>query len=120
MPTHGEVQLEHLICPDWIDFDGRFPGADVRVLPRPLSDHSPIIWQTNEGHGRNTYFKMDRSWLQEGGFKDEVKEVWKSQGEHEFGSAGITKRIDGLRTHLIHYRRSIRDVRCRGEGRGSS
>ena len=46
-----------------VELAKRFPLADVKSLSQPLSDHTPLVWTGNEGIGRSTYFKMDRSWL---------------------------------------------------------
>ena len=49
-----------------------FPFAEVLALPRPLSDHTPIIWSSMVGGFRPTYFKMDRSWFQDQKFKEDL------------------------------------------------
>ena len=102
-------RLDRFLCS--VELLERFPQADVRALPRPISDHSPIIWQTHEGHGRTTYFKMDKSWLRERGFKEEVKAVWRSHAGIETGSTKLAKCIEGLRGHLMCYRRKVREER---------
>ena len=43
--------------------------AEVTSLPRPLSDHTPLLWASQMGATRPTYFKMDRSWFRRDGFK---------------------------------------------------
>ena len=53
-----------------VELAEHFPLTDVRSLPWPLSDHTPLVWTDNEGFGRSTYFKLDRSWLREVGFKE--------------------------------------------------
>ena len=60
--TNGNTmssQLDRFLCS--IELVEHYPLADVRSLLRPLSDHMPIIWATNEGQQRPTYFKVDRS-----------------------------------------------------------
>ena len=83
------------------------------ALPRPISDHCPIIWQTQEGHGRTTYFKLDKSWLGESGFKEEIKEVWRSHTGSEMGSKNLTRCTERVRGYLMKYRRRIRESRCK-------
>ena len=79
-------RLDRFLCS--VELMERFLEADVIALPRPISDHCPIVWQTHEGQGRTTYFKMDKSWLRERGFKEEIMEVWRSQdGLGELGEA---------------------------------
>ena len=55
-----------------------FPLAEARSPSRPLLYHIPLVWAGNEGIGWSTYFKMDKSWLQEVEFKEEVK-AWRAQ-----------------------------------------
>ena len=55
------------------------PMADVQLLPRPLSDHLPIIWQTHEGIRQCIHYKMNRSWLWKDGFREEVVRWWNTQ-----------------------------------------
>ena len=77
-------------------------------LPHPLSDHTPISWSTQVGPDRPTYFKMDRSWLCDGGLKRDIAEWWHSH--LNFGSAShrlISKLKDFLH-HLFNLRRQIR------------
>ncbi|XP_078429384.1 uncharacterized protein LOC144701450 [Wolffia australiana] len=71
------------------------------------------MWKSHEGHGRTTYFKFDKSWLREGGFKEEVKDIWRIHSEQEPGASRLATRIDGLRYHLKSYRRRIREARCK-------
>ena len=85
-----------------------FPLAEVTSLPRPLSDHTPILWSTHGSPSRPTYFKMDRSWLLDGGFKRDIAEWWHSH--LNFGSASnqlITK-LKVLHYHLFNLRQQIR------------
>ena len=37
--------------------------AEVTSLSRPLSDCTPLLWASQVGSARPTYFKMDRSWF---------------------------------------------------------
>ena len=39
--------------------------VNVWLLPKSLSDHSSIVWQFDVRYNRSTYFKMNRSWMQE-------------------------------------------------------
>ena len=104
-------RLDRFLCS--IELMERFSEADVVALPRPISDHCPIIWQTHEGQGRTTYFKMDKSWLRERGFNAEIMELWRSQDGLEMGSVKLTGCIDRVRKHLMRYRRTSREARCK-------
>ena len=107
-------RLDRFLCS--VELMERCSEADVVALPRPISDHCPIIWQTHEGQGRTTYFKMDKSWLRERGFKEEIMDVWRSQDGLEMGSVRLTGYIDRVRKHLMSYRRTIRETRYKVRG----
>ena len=107
-------RLDRFLCS--VELMERFTEADVVALPRPISDHCPILWQTHEGQGRTTYFKMDKSWLRERGFKAGIMELWKPQDGLETGSVKLTGCIDRVRKLLMRYRRTIREARCKVRG----
>ena len=98
-------RLDWFLCS--VELLERFSKAYVLALPRPISDHCPILWQTHEGHGRTTYLKMDKSWLRERGFKEKNMEVWRSHTGLEMGSKKLTGCIERVRGHLMKYRRRI-------------
>ena len=103
-PT-SQSRLDRFLCS--IEQLDRFPLAEVTSLPCPLSDHTPISWSTQVGPGRSKYFKMDRSWLHNGGFKRDIAVWWHSH--LNFGSASdrlITKLKD-LRYHIFNIRMQI-------------
>ena len=52
-------RLDKFLC--LVELAEHFPLADVRSLPRPLSNHTPLVWVGNKGIRKPTYFKMDRS-----------------------------------------------------------
>ena len=60
------------------------------------------------GEAKATYFKMDRSWLHDGGLKQEITEWWGSR--LTFGSATdkLLTKLKDLRHHLFARRRQIR------------
>ena len=64
--------------------------------PRPLSDHTLIVWQSQEGGMQLMYLKMDKSWMREERFKVEVAKGWLTQPSQGLNMARLAKRIDGL------------------------
>ena len=69
----SQFQLDWFLCST--ELLALFPLAEVTSLPRALSDHTPVSWSTQVGPGRPTYFKMDRSWLRDGGLKRDSRVV---------------------------------------------
>ena len=87
-----------LITDDW---ETLFGGANQSLLPRPLSDHHPILL---EG-GRCTVkgpspFRFENMWLKEEGLKTLVEEWWRSYEVRGTGSFVLTKKLKALKTRL--------------------
>ena len=47
--------------------------AKVTSLSWPLSDHTPLLKKSQVGLVRPTYFRMDRSWFRQDGFKEGIE-----------------------------------------------
>ena len=75
-PT-SQSRLDRFLCS--IELLERFPLALVTALPRPLSDHCPLLWNSNVETVKPPYFKLDRSWLHHEVIKNNIQEWWDSQ-----------------------------------------
>ena len=86
-------------------------------LPRPLSDHTPILRASQMGTTRPTYFKMDRSWFRQDGFKENIEGWWRSLNIPGSTSARLATKLLKLRHHVFMTRRQIRMdcTRCQDE-----
>ena len=73
-----QSQLDRFLC--LVELAEHFPLA----LLRPLPDHTPLVWAGYEEHDKFKYFKLDRSWLREVGFKEveESMEVIEERQRH--------------------------------------
>ena len=60
-----------LLTSDWED---HFSNTTQTLLPRPVSDHSPILLEGGEVRRSKTPFKFEKMRLKVVGFKDLVKE----------------------------------------------
>ena len=101
-----QSRLDRFLCTN--ELLDAFPLAEVTSLPRPLSDHTPISWTTQLGEAKATYFKMDRSWLRDGGLKQEITEWWCSRLTFGLASDKLLTKLKDLRHHLFARRRQIR------------
>ena len=72
-----QSRLNRFLCST--ELVAAFPLAEVLALPRPLSDHTPIVWAARVGSAKPTHFKLDRSWLRDGTLKNEILEWWGSR-----------------------------------------
>ena len=82
--------------------------AEVLSLPHPLSDHTPISCSAKVGPRRLTYFKMDRSWLRDRGFKRDKTEWWLSHLTFGSASTRLITKLKDFRHHLFTLRWQIR------------
>ena len=107
----SQSRLDRFLC--CIELLASFPLAEVTSLPHSISDHTPIAWSTHGGPGRLTYFKIDRSWLRDGGFKRDITEWW--QSHINFGSASdhLLTKLKDFRHHLFNLWRQIRTTQTR-------
>ena len=60
------------------NWDSLFNGAMQRVLPRPISDHFPILLEGGCLKRGPSPFRFGNMWLEEEGFKDKMKTWWGS------------------------------------------
>ena len=104
-----QSRLDRFLCTTEI-LDS-FPLAEVTSLPRPLSNHTPIYWTTQLGEAKAIYFKMDRSWLRDGGLKQEITEWWCSRLTFRLASDKLLTKLKDLCHHLFARRRQIRTSR---------
>ena len=87
--------------------------AEVTSLLRPLSDHMPLLWASQMGATRLSYFKMDRSWFRQDGFKENVEGWWRSLSVPGSTSARLVNKLLKLRHHVFKTQRQIRMDRTR-------
>ena len=81
--------------------------VEVTSLPRSLSDHTPLLWASQVGPSRPTYFKMNRSWFRQDGFKGDLKRWWKAHTASGPTSAQLATKLLMLRHYLFEARRQI-------------
>ena len=90
-----------------------FPLALVTALPLPLSDHTPLMWNSNVETVKPPYFNLDRSWLHNEVIKNSIKDWWGNQFVLGAASERLTKKYMRLCWYLLSRRRQIREERTR-------
>ena len=106
-----QSRLDRFKCS--LELKESFPLALVTALPRPPSDHTPLMWNSNVETGKPPYFKLDRSWFHNEVMKNSIKDWWYNQLVLGAASERLTKKLTGLRLYLISRRRQIREEQTR-------
>ena len=67
-------RLDHfLVSNDW---ENHFSGLFHSILPKPVSDHAPILLDGGGIRKGKAPFKFENMWLQVEGFKDLIRNWW--------------------------------------------
>jgi exonuclease III len=74
-----------------------WPNPNVRVLPRDVSDHCPLVLRYGEWDWGPKPFRFNNSWLQNKTFKDLVLREWGSQSHVGWMSFILQEKLKGLK-----------------------
>ena len=104
-----QSRLDRFLCSlEWME---SFPLALVTALPRPLSDHTPLMWNSNVETEKPPYFKLYRSWYHNEVIKNSIKDWWDNQFVLGAALERLTNKLTGLQLYIISRRRQIREER---------
>ena len=109
-PTSQSRINRFLYTPELLDIHTL---AEVISLPRPLSDHTPLLWASQAGPAKPTYFKMNRSWFRRDGIKAGIEGWWRNHTAFGSATARLAKKLLQFRHHLFEFRRQLRSNRTR-------
>ncbi|RVW72705.1 hypothetical protein CK203_056739 [Vitis vinifera] len=93
-----------LVSEDW---ENHFSGAIQSSLPRPVSDHFPILLDGGGVRSGPSPFRFENMWLKEEGFKELLKGWW--QGFNYSGSYSfiLTEKLKALKIKLKDWNREV-------------
>jgi hypothetical protein len=63
-----------------LDWEGKYPLANVITLPRRVSDHNPILLSFGgKEQGMEALFRFEKWWLEIEGFSEMVRAAWSTK-----------------------------------------
>ena len=91
-----------LITHDW---EENYPNVIQRILPRPISHHSPILLEAGEMARGKSPFKFENMWLKIDGFVDRVQSWWNQHSFVGTPSFLLAKKLKALKEDIIQWNR---------------
>ena len=85
-----------LVTTDW---ENQFSNVTQRTLPRPVSDHCPVLLDSDGIKTGPSPFWFENMWLKFAGFKDILRDWWQSlhfSGSYSFILASKLKALKGI------------------------
>ena len=87
-----------LVSHDWEDY---YPDVIQRVLPRPISDHFPILVEVEGILRGKSPFRFENMWLKTDGFKDRVHSWWNRYSFSSTPKFVLAKKLKVLKADII-------------------
>ncbi|XP_065628779.1 uncharacterized protein LOC136067191 [Quercus suber] len=92
-----------LVSHDW---EEHYPNAIQRILPRPISDHFPILMEVGGMARGKSPFRFENMWLKTYGFLERVHSWWNRHSFSGTPSFVFAKKLKALKEDIIQWNRS--------------
>jgi hypothetical protein len=89
-----------LISSDWEDL---YPDVTQKLLPRPLSDHFPLLLEVGSMTRGKSPFRFENMWLKDEGFVDRVEAWWTSYSFSGPPSVVLACKLKALKEDLKNW-----------------
>ncbi|RVW90073.1 LINE-1 reverse transcriptase-like [Vitis vinifera] len=93
-----------LVSPSWLD---KFSGVIQRRLPRPVSDHFPILLEGGGLRRGPSPFRFENMWLKVEGFLDLVRSWWREIEVRGTASYRLAAKMKELKQKLKVWNREV-------------
>ncbi|RVW89824.1 Transposon TX1 uncharacterized 149 kDa protein [Vitis vinifera] len=88
-------------------WDCRFSHSRQSVLPRPVSDHFPILLEGGGLRNGPSPFRFENMWLKVEGFKDLLKAWWEGDNFNGAASFVLAEKLKVVKTKLKEWNRDV-------------
>ena len=87
-----------LVSQDWKE---QYPDVTQQILPRPVSDHFPILVEVGGMAKGKSPFRFENMWLKKDGFIDRVQSWWNRHSFSGTPSFVFAKKLKALKEEIV-------------------